>query len=330
MSTLNWTPIQNAPITFTGLHWQTDNIPHLWRLPKQMLQDLPSGVQKEMVYASGTRIHFRSNTSQLSLRIRFTQGKPATGLDCYIDGQFWCTTPTPDQEICELSCFEKIHTAFKDICFYLPLRTEIQILEVGIDQNAELQMSTTEVPLPVVLYGSSVAQGIGASRPAMGYASILDRNLNLNLINLGFGGSGKAEPHVVELVSQIQTRCILLDLGKSYGRQTAEPYTDMLLHLRSTHPNIPIVCITPIISSKEIFNPAYKELSNHTRRIVQESVTHCQTQDKNLHLVDGLTLLKSNECDGLASDGVHPNELGHTRIAERLQPILETLLNTPS
>jgi len=327
MSTLVWTPLQNTPTTFTGLHWQTENAPHLWRFPSRELQVLPSGVQRQMVYASGARMHLRSNTSRLSLRIRFVQGKPITGLDCYIDGQFWHTTPTPDQEICELTCFENVHTEFKDISFYLPLRTEIQILEVGIDPDAEHQMATAERPLPVVLYGSSVAQGIGASRPAMGYASILDRNLNLNLINLGFGGSGKAEPHVVELVSQIPTRCILLDLGKSYGLQPVEPYTSMLIHLRKKHPNIPIICITPIISSKECFDPEYKELSNHTRHIVQESVTQCQTQDKNLHLVDGLTLLKADEFDGLASDGVHPNELGHTRIAERLQTILETVLN---
>ena len=32
------------------------------------------------------------------------------------------------------------------------------------------------------------------------------------------------------------------------------------------------------------------------------------------------------DSDGLSGDGLHPNELGHARIAQRLHPIVEGLI----
>lgn len=71
----------------------------------------------------------------------------------------------------------------------------------------------------------------------------------------------------------------------------------------------------------------YIELSRHTRDIVREATTKNVTGgDAHLHLVEGETLLGPSDSDDLAGDGVHPNELGHSRIAQRLQPTIEQAL----
>ena len=44
---------------------------------------------------------------------------------------------------------------------------------------------------PIVLYGTSIAQGACASRPGMAWGNIVQRNLDLPLINLGFSGNGR-------------------------------------------------------------------------------------------------------------------------------------------
>lgn len=46
---------------------------------------------------------------------------------------------------------------------------------------------------PIVLYGTSIAQGACASRPGMAWGNIVSRSLEIPLINLGFSGNGKLE-----------------------------------------------------------------------------------------------------------------------------------------
>jgi len=270
----------------------------------------------------------RSDTSELRVRVRCAAGRPTTGLDVYIDGRFWGTAPVPEVAGGEVACFSGARRAPKEIAVYLPLRHELQIAAYGVDSDAECWAPKSFArERPLVLYGSSVAQGVGAARPGMSYAAILGRSMDTDHVNLGFGGAGRAESEVVALVAAIDACCCLLDLGKSYGRQTAEAYTTMLTTLQQAHPGTPIVCITPIFSSREFYDDQYVDLSRHTRMVVRESVAeHAVRGDGLLFLIEGQTLLSSADADGLASDGVHPSDLGHSRIAERLRPAIEEAL----
>ena len=45
---------------------------------------------------------------------------------------------------------------------------------------------------PVVYYGSSITQGACASRPGNAYQNVIARRMNLDFINLGFSGNGRA------------------------------------------------------------------------------------------------------------------------------------------
>lgn len=101
----------------------------------------------------------------------------------------------------------------------------------------------------------------------------------------------------------------------------------LLNTLRQTHPDIPIVCITPIFSTLEFYNEEFSMLSHHTRNIVRVSVAELLAQGDNfIFIVEGDDLLSSKDTDGLTYDGMHPNGLGHSLIAERLQPTIEMAL----
>ncbi|MBD05468.1 MAG: hypothetical protein CME24_14090 [Gemmatimonadetes bacterium] len=169
----------------------------------------------------------------------------------------------------------------------LPMRHEVQITAYSVDDDAEIAPHKPHAISGVlVVYGSSVAQGIGAGRPGMGYSSILGRSLDMEVVNLGFGGAGKAEGQVVERVGQVEACCYLLDLGKSYGLQSADAYLAMLKHLRSVHTGAPLICMTPIFSSKEVGDD-YRHLSQHTRAVVRESVEALAATDGSVLLVEG-------------------------------------------
>ena len=328
MTHMQWTAFPEGPLECSGLPWLDENIPDLWRLPRQAASSMPDGVQRQVRFSAGARLRLHSDTSELRFRVSCAPECPAPRLDVYVDNRFWCTAAGPKDGKGDVMCFAGANREPKEVTVYLPFRQELQIAAFGVDGKAECgkpQPFTREHPF--VLYGSSVAQGVGAARPGMGYASILGRLMNIDHVNLGFGGAGKAEAEVIALVTQIDACCYLLDLGKSYGQQTSEAYAAMLTTLRRAHPDTPIVCITPIFSSREFYNNPYVDLSHHARTVVRESVkARVAHGDELLFLVEGQTLLSSQDCDGLSSDGVHPNDLGHSRIAERLRPALEKAL----
>lgn len=332
MTTLRWETFPGDALECSGLPWLDENLPDLWRLPRRLASSLPDGVRRQLRVPAGARLRMRCDTSELHFRMRCTPECAATGLDVYIDGRFWGTVPVPKGAESEVVCFAGAGREPKEITVYLPLyhelQIELQIAAYGIDRNAGCgKPEPFARERPLVLYGSSIAQGASAARPGMSYAAILGRSMNTDHVNLGFGGAGKAEAEVVALVTQIDACCYLLDLGKSYGRQTAEAYAAMLTTLRQAHPGTPIVCITPIFSSREFYNDQYVDLSRHIRTLMRESAVERMAQGDGLFfLVEGETLLSPQDTDGLSSDGVHPNDLGHSCIAERLQPTIEAAL----
>jgi len=181
--------------------------------------------------------------------------------------------------------------------------------------------------LPVVFYGSSVCQGSGAVHAGETYEAILCRKLNLDFVNLGFGGAGKAEANVVDLVNYIPACCYVFDLGKSYGAQDATAFKAMLQNVRRSHPSTPIIAITPITSAKEVQEPSYSERSIHTRTVMREPVNELiKAGDTRLFLVEGEELLGFKEHDALSKDGVHPSDQGYGIIAAKLAPVLRKAL----
>jgi hypothetical protein len=100
-------------------------------------------------------------------------------------------------------------------------------------------------------------------------------------------------------------------------------YEPFLQTLRTKHPNTPILAITPIAAAK---NPARLEaMREHIRKVVSAQIA---AGDRNLTLVDGLSLLGPGEVDGTV-DGVHPNDLGFQRMADRLAPTVAAILKRP-
>ena len=63
-------------------------------------------------------------------------------------------------------------------------------------ENDELTFIPVSPEKPILLYGTSIAQGACASRPGMTWGTILQRSLGYPLINLGFSGNGRLEKEV--------------------------------------------------------------------------------------------------------------------------------------
>jgi hypothetical protein len=332
---VGWVTFPDERLEVCGLPWFQENSPLLWRLPKQAGEELPPGVERLMKFPAGARIRFASDTSSLRIRLQaprihsLSHMSPTgtSGLDAYVDGAYWASaTPNREGEQ-ELTFFQGAAQKLRQITIYLPAYQEVTVLAVGIDAGAELSRPAPFAQrLPIVFYGSSIAQGACAGRPGMSYKAILARRLDVDFVNLGFSGSGRAEPAVVDLVNRVDACCYVFDLGKSYRRQPVEVYAQMLRRVRAAHPDVPIVVMTSIFATREWYDRDWAELSEYVRDVAKQAAGEMiDAGDKDVHLVAGLRLLGPADADGF-QEGVHPNDLGFTRIADRLEPTFRQIL----
>lgn len=334
-TTIQWIAFPEERFQLSGLPWFEANAPQLWRLPRTAAPNLPRRVAAMMRFPAGARIRFNTNSSSLRIRVRTERVFPSRdlppmgvrGMDVYVDGTYWSSVCIDKPAEQELTFFANAAPERKEVVLYLPTSQEISISALGIDKTAELCKPKKMIKQPpIVFYGSSIAQGKRAGRPAMSYEAILARRLGIDFVNLGFSGSGKAEPVVVDLVKDVPACCYVFDLGKSYGKQPAKIYLKMLQDVHRAHPEVPLVCITPIFSTRELYSTEYAELSRSIRTVVIQAVrTMNHAGANNVHLVDGLELLGPDDADAL-QEGVHPSDLGFTRIADRLEPIFQKIL----
>ena len=324
---VEWLTLDDERVGVLGLPWFDRQTPAFHRLPRE--DGLPDGVVNQQRFAAGARLQLRSSTSQLLLRAKALSGPGQHGIEMFVDGVFWACLGISQAEQ-TLACFSGLAPVTREITFYLPYRRAVQVLGLGVDPETSVERAANHLgAAPLVLYGSSVAQGVGASRASLSYIAVLARLLRSDFVNLGFGGAGKAEASVVALVAACGSRCFILDLGKSYGKQDADAYVRMLAQLRTAHPRVPIACVTPVFATREFYRPDYVELSEHTRTVVRHAVcARRRAGDSQLLLLDGLDLLGPQDTDGFAADGVHPNDLGHSRIAARLREPIQRLLGS--
>ena len=124
----------------------------------------------------------------------------------------------------------------------LPLFNGISAFTLGIDPEA----TVTRLPphrggsvKPVVFYGSSTTQGLGASRPGMAFVNIVGRMLDVPVVNLGFSGGCLMELEMSEHLAAIEASCYVLECtGDTNAMAACESFIN---NLRARRPDVPIV-----------------------------------------------------------------------------------------
>lgn len=324
---LSWLELSDPRLELRGLPWLKDNAPELWRLPKSAKGKVPKAVWTQAVAPDGGRIRFTCDTSRLAIRVQMTHPQRRCFLDAFVNGQYAGSVTASSTQRVDLVFFEHKGRTAKEVTIYLPHMQEVRVFGVGVDADAQFKPAPAfALAKPLVCYGSSVLQGAGAAHPAQTYPAILARELNLDFINLGFSGAGKAEPEVVDLVAHPEACGFIFDLGKSYGTPNPDRFGHMLDAVRAAHPKVPIFCITPIYSSKEAGEPGYRKFSDELREMMRGAVQERRDKgDQLMVAVEGLELFGEKD-KALLHDPLHPNDAGNALVAERLAPTVRKAL----
>lgn len=112
---------------------------------------------------------------------------------------------------------------------YLPLYNGVKSLQIGVNEGCEFEFVPTSTKKPIVLYGTSIAQGGCCSRPAMAWGTVVHRELDYPLVNLGFSGNGHMEPEVLDYIAQIDAALYILDCLPNVANRTLDDLYQLLI-----------------------------------------------------------------------------------------------------
>lgn len=197
------------------------------RLPDRAEQMVRKEVWNLSRNSAGLAIHFYSNAPQIKIRYTVSGSlsmphMPATGvsgLDLYAvngEGKWnFCFGNYSFGDTIQYNYTpigkDNYHDRGFEYRLYLPLYNSVTWMEIGIPEETRFEFIPQSSEKPIVLYGTSIAQGACASRPAMAWSTIVQRSLGYPLINLGFSGNGQLEKEVLQLISETDARLYILD-----------------------------------------------------------------------------------------------------------------------
>lgn len=197
-----------------------------------------------------------------------------------------------------------------------PLYADVDELWIGLQNGCRLEAAKAYPRAqPVVFYGSSITQGGCASRPGNSYVNMISRMLDVDVLNLGFSGSGKAEMPICEYMAGLDAAAFVCDYDHNapnadYLRGTHER---LYRTLRAAHPKLPILFLSrPDVLWNEAECDARRAVIRHTYE------TAVAEGDEFVAFIDGKTLLEGPMRDACTVDGCHPNDLGMMRMAQTI------------
>lgn len=315
------------------------------RLPDALKLTVRTPVWNLGQQCAGEYVEFTSNAARISVRYQ-VQGvlqmphMPATGVsgvDLYVHngkGQ-WEWAPG------RYSFKDTVNYTFDHLAdqrgtifrLYLPLYNGIKWLEIGVEPGKTLSFLPPADERPVVVYGTSIAQGGCASRPGLAWPSILGRKLNVPVINLAFSGNGRLEEPVISLMNTLSARIFVLDCMPNLADKTLYPEDELrkrimaaVASLKEKHPQTPILLVEHSGGADpHLLDTRRMEEFRSTSAILTKVFKELKAKG-----ISGIYHLSSAEIGmNIEStvDGVHPNDIGMmehaTAFARKIRAILK-------
>ena len=214
---------------------------------------------------------------------------------------------------------------------FLPLYNDVKWMEIGVPDTAKFSFMPTLKDKPVIVYGTSIAQGGCASRPGMAWTNILSRKLKQPVINLAFSGNGPLEKEVVDYINELDATLYIFDCLPNMGGLSSDEIYKRVLYgvtaLRKNHA-APILLTDHIGYRNDGLNYSTRDASARTN-IAQKRAydTLIKSGIKNLYY---LTKEEINFPDDGCVDLIHPNDLGMQAYADAYFKEIQKIVSKPA
>jgi len=204
-------------------------------------------------------------------------------------------------------------------------------MEISVPKPSLFTPLPKRIDRPIIVYGTSIAQGACATRPGLAWSSILSRKLDLPVINLGFSGSGRLDPPIVGLIGEVNAKLYVLDCLPNLvapGISAEELYKRIVAavgQLKTKNPTIPILLTEHDGYTDEEMNPTSKKQYADANKVLKKVFDSLTTAGvKNIFL---LSKEQINQDIESTIDRVHPNDIGMMNYANAYEMKIREIFN---
>ena len=313
------------------------------RLPRNVTTNVNEGVRNMKHYTSGMQFRFVTDSKKLSfnwvpynsrLGMDHMPASGVSGIDVYrFDASKgrWLYVKTGRIWDAEKGGSLDLRWTPGTPCLVnLPLYNGVKSFALGVEPTAKVEAlgpRKSGIVRPVVFYGTSITHGACASRPGMAFPSIVGRELDVPIVNLGFSGSGRSELEMSDHLAAIDASCYVIDCVWNMTQSMMdERYEKFVRNLRAKRPNVPIVLVEACYVYGEPAAGDKLGTCNATVRKVFDRLV--KEGCKAVYLLPSAGQY-SDDLEGTA-DGVHPNDWGMMHLAKAFGAVIAKALGLPA
>lgn len=314
------------------------------RLPASL-----EGVTRKSVWglahhSAGISVRFRSDSPSIKLRwvsfglatMNHMTDTGTRGLDLYtqdpVDGHWrFARSARPQKDtLNDILVIGNMDPVMREYIVYLSLYEGVKKLEIGVEEGSVIDQPALDSPKkgsPIVMYGTSILQGGCANRPGMAFTNIISRELDKEVVNLGFSGNALLDFEIAELMASVDNPSLfVLDNVPNCKDTLIDAREERFFRIiRDAHPDVPVVFIENPNYPHTVFDKtaaADVASRNASMRAVYEKLK--KAGEKKIYYIKGDKMLGT---DGEATvDGVHFTDLGMVRYTEYVLPTLKKAL----
>ena len=209
---------------------------------------------------------------------------------------------------------------------YFPLYNSVANFKMGFNKKTPLTPLHNTVK-PVIVYGTSIAQGASASRAGLAWTAFLGRQIDASVVNLGFSGNGRLEKELVDLIASEEASIYVIDCLPNLVAFSDEEVYQRLVYtlktLRSRHPKTPIIFTEHADATIDLLNNSsqleYERVNKNFRKFIAENITG---KDKNVYVVTAESI---NLGIDDTIDGIHPSDMGMKKYADAYLKVIQKI-----
>lgn len=342
-----WTEVDAQELRIINQGFKDTERPYA-RLPHWLKDSVRPDLWNRQECSSGIAVRFATDSKRIGVKYNLLYNAHMAhmadtgikGTDLYIfeGDSAWrhVNTNRPylkDKEtnLCEATYVENLDGKMHEYMVYLPLYDGVDNLKIKIDSGATIipgNLDLISSDKRIVAYGTSILQGGCASRTGMGPTAIISRELNCEVVNLGFSGEGKQDLCMARAMAKIpDVDVFLIDPVPNCTEMQCDTLTyGFIKTLRTLRPETKIVMLEGPIYPYARYNSFFGNYLPKKNEVFRRNYEKLIAEDpKNLYYVTSEGL-DGPEDDGTV-DGIHLTDLGFRHYADKMTPILRSLLD---
>lgn len=308
------------------------------KIPFETAEKIGEGVLWGSGCSAGMRLTFSTDSDVIKIRAKLRDKCVLTHMTVCASAGFSLTEDEDDKlkfigniipnissnsDICEGELTLK-GGKMRNYVLHLPLYSGVDELFLEFNKSSRLdKFDKYQNSKKILYYGSSITQGGCVSKTNNTYQQLISEWTKTDYTILGFSGSAKAEPLMIEYLKDFVCDIFVCDYDHNApnSEYLTETHEKLYVKFRENpkHKNVPVVFVTKPNDLKDLF-------INDRFEIINSTYKKYKRKGENVYLVDGRKFYPQEVAEHCSVDGCHPNDLGMYFMAKEIFSVIKEII----